>query len=329
MGTSEGEFLAWAGEERDRGVKVLVTGGAGFIGSHVARAYLEAGHQVAVVDSLAGTGRNRTPKGASFHRMDIRDPGLADVFGAERPEVVSHHAAQANLRRSLEDPISDAEINVLGTLRLLELAARHAVRQFIFASTAGALYGEPAALPVSEDDLIRPTSPYGFHKYLGEQYLEYYQRNHGLGTVVLRYANVYGPGQDPSTEAGVIAIFTRAFLAGQEPTVFGAGTQTRDFVYVGDVAEANVRVLGRSISAPLHISTGIETSVNELATRLQRLAGATVAPRHGPAVPGEVHRISLANARAQTVLGWRPRVALEEGLRLTVEWFKAEGSKLA
>ena len=310
-------------------MKILVTGGAGFIGSHVARAYLEAGHQVAVVDALVGGRRNQTPAGASFYALDIRDPGLADVFRAERPEIVSHHAAQANLRRSLEDPIADAEVNVLGTLRLLELAARHEVRQFVFASTAGALYGEPAALPVSEDDPIRPMSPYGFHKYLGEQYVEYYRRNRGLATVVLRYANVYGPGQDPSTEAGVIAIFTQAFLARRAPTVFGDGTQTRDYVYVGDVADANMRTLGRSIAAPIHIATETEVSVNDLAARLRSLTGAAVEPRHGPPVPGEVYRIFLANARAGTQLGWRPRIVLEEGLRLTVEWFKSERSRLA
>ena len=310
-------------------MRVLVTGGAGFIGSHVARAYLEAGHQVIIVDALIGGRRNRAPAGAIFHGVDIRDPGLADVFRAERPEIVSHHAAQANLRRSLDDPIADAEVNVLGTLRLLELAARHEARQFVFSSTAGALYGEPATLPVNEDDPILPISPYGFHKYLGEQYVEYYRRNRGLATVVLRYANVYGPEQDPSTEAGVIAIFTQAFLAGRAPTVFGDGTQTRDYVYVGDVAEANVRTLGRSTPAPVHIATGIEVSVNDLAARLRALTGAAVEPRHGPPVPGEVYRISLANARAERMLGWRPRIALEEGLRLTVEWFKAERSRWA
>ena len=305
-------------------MRILVTGGAGFIGSHVAEAYLRAGHHVAVVDALLGGGRDRTPRGAAFYRVDIRDPELGGVFAEERPDVVSHHAAQANLRRSLEDPVADAEINVLGTLRVLELCVRHRVKQLVFASTAGALYGEPRSIPVDEDHPILPTSPYGFHKYLGEQYIGYYRRVHGLETAVLRYGNVYGPRQDPSTEAGVIAIFTQAMLAGRRPVIFGDGTQVRDFVYVGDVADANLRVLGRSIADPLHLGTGVGTSVNELAARLRVLTGATVEPAHGAAIPGEVHRIVLSVARAAAVLGWRATVPLEEGLRRTVEWYKAQ-----
>ncbi|HKV43624.1 MAG TPA: NAD-dependent epimerase/dehydratase family protein [bacterium] len=307
-------------------MRILVTGGAGFIGSHVAEAYLRAGHHVAVVDALLGGGANRTPRGAGFYREDIRSPRLVEVFRAERPEVISHHAAQANLRRSLADPVFDAEVNVVGTLRLLDLAVQHGARQCIFASTGGALYGEPGSLPVDEEAPILPTSPYGLHKVLGEHYVDYYRRMHGLETVTFRYANVYGPRQDPSTEAGVIAIFAEAMLAGRRPVIFGDGTQTRDFVYVGDVADANLRALGRSIAAPMHIATGVETSVHDLATRLRALTGATVEPEHGPPIPGEVRRIFLANARAQTELGWRPSTPLEEGLRRTVEWFRVERS---
>ena len=305
-------------------MRILVTGGAGFIGSHVAEAYVNAGHHVAVVDALVDGGHDRTPQGAVLYRVDIRDPDLAGVFAKERPEIVSHHAAQANLRRSLEDPALDAEINVLGTLRVLELSAQHDVKQVIFASTAGALYGEPQSIPVAEDHPILPTSPYGFHKYLGEQYLGYYRRMRGLQTAVLRYGNVYGPRQDPSTEAGVVAIFTQAMLAGRRPVIFGDGTQVRDFVYVGDVADANVRVLGRSIAEPLQLGTEVGTSVNELAARLRDLTGAALEPVHGAAIPGEVHRIVLSAGRAEAVLGWRARVRLEEGLRRTVEWFKAQ-----
>jgi UDP-glucose 4-epimerase len=307
-------------------VRILVTGGAGFVGSHVAEAYLRAGHHVAVVDALVGGGGNRTPPGAVFYQEDIRRPALADVFRRERPEVVSHHAAQANLRRSLEEPVADAETNVLGTLRVVDLAVRFGATQVIFASTGGAVYGEPQALPVTEDHPILPTSPYGFHKYLGEQYLAYYRRVRGLGTTILRYANVYGPRQDPTTEAGVISIFASALLNRQTPVIFGDGTQTRDFVYVGDVAEANVRVLGRSMPEPINIATGVETTVNDLFARLRALTGAAVAPTHGPAVPGEVHRIRLGITRAETLLGWRPQVPLEEGLRRTVEWLKTERS---
>jgi UDP-glucose 4-epimerase len=307
-------------------MRILVTGGAGFIGSHVADAFLRAGHHVAVVDALLGGGGNRTPAGAAFYREDIRSPALAEVFRRERPEVVVHHAAQANLRRSLEDPVADAETNVLGTLRVLDLAVRGGARQVIFASTGGAVYGEPRALPVEEDHPILPTSPYGLHKYMGEQYLAYYARTRGIATAVLRYANVYGPRQDPTTEAGVISIFGSALLRNRPPTIFGDGTQTRDFVYVGDVADANLRALGRSLPQPVNIATGVETSVNDLFARMRALTGATVEPEHGPAVPGEVHRIYLAPGRAQALLDWRPRVGLEEGLRRTVEWLKAEGS---
>ncbi|OLD59098.1 MAG: UDP-glucose 4-epimerase [Armatimonadetes bacterium 13_1_40CM_3_65_7] len=303
-------------------MRILVTGGAGFIGSHIAAAYLAEGHQVAVVDALAGGGGNRTPRGATFYQEDIRRPALAEVFRKERPEVVSHHAAQANLRRSIEDPVADGETNVLGTLRVLDLAARFGVKQVIFSSTGGALYGEPRSLPVGEDDPVLPMAPYGFHKYLAEHYVGYFRRVHGLGAVVFRYANVYGPRQDPSTEAGVISIFAEAILGGRPPVIFGDGTQTRDFVYVGDVAEANVRALGRSIEPPIHIATGIETSVNDLYARLRALTRSTVDAVHGPPIPGEVHRICLGIGRAKDLLGWRPRTPLEEGLRRTVEWFK-------
>lgn len=304
-------------------MRILVTGGAGFIGSHIADVFLAAGHRVAVVDALVA-GENRTPRGAVLYQEDIRGPACADVFERERPEVVVHQAAQVNLRRSIEDPVNDAEINVLGTLRLLDLARRFGTRQFIFASTGGAVYGEPQVLPVGEDHPILPTSPYGFHKYLGEQYLAYYRRVYGLETVTLRYANVYGPRQTPSTESGVISIFGTALLRGESPVIFGDGTQTRDFVYVEDVADANLRALGDRGPEPVNIATGIETSVNDLFGRLRSMTGATVKPVHGPAIPGEVHRISLAIRRAETVLGWRPRVSLEEGLRRTVEWLKTE-----
>jgi len=304
-------------------MRILVTGGAGFIGSHVAEAYRDAGHHVAVVDALIGDRRNNTPAGVRFHRVDIRRPDLDAVFREERPEVVSHHAAEINVRRSLADPVADAETNVLGTLRVLELARRHEVGQVIFSSTGGALYGEPERLPVDEDDPIRPTSPYGFHKYLSEQYLGYYRRAWGLNATVLRYGNVYGPRQDPQTEAGVVAIFIEAFLRGQRPTVFGDGTQVRDFVYVGDVADANLRVLGQSLAVPVHIASGAGTSVVEVTERLHALTGARVDWTYGPPVPGEVHRIVLGIARAERLLGWRPRVAMEEGLRRTVEWFEA------
>lgn len=300
-------------------MKILVTGGAGFIGSHIADAYRAAGHEVAVVDIV--TGVDRTPGGVRCHRVDIADESLAAVFEQERPEVVSHHAAQANVRRSLADPVTDARTNVLGTLRVLHLAVRHHVRQVIFSSTAGALYGEPRTLPVREDDPVLPTSPYGLHKYLGEHYMAYFRRMHGLNTTVLRYGNVYGPRQDPSTEAGVVAIFAQTMLGRRRPVIFGDGTQVRDFVYVGDVADANLRVLGREITQPMHVGSGKGTSVNDIADRLRGLTGAAEPPTHGPAVAGEVYRIYLDVSRIREILGWQARISLEEGLRRTVEWF--------
>ena len=300
-------------------MKILVTGGAGFIGSHVVETYRGAGHDVAVVDVV--TGKDQTPQGIRRHAVDVASDALGAVFEQERPDVVSHHAAQANVRRSLADPVTDAATNVLGTLRVLDLSARYAVRQVIFSSTAGALYGEPARVPVREDDPVLPTSPYGLHKYLGEEYMAYYRRMHGLNTTVLRYGNVYGPRQDPSTEAGVVAIFIEAMVGGRRPVIFGDGTQVRDFVYVGDVADANLRVLGQTLPEPLHVGSGVGTSVNDIAGQLRALTGAAAAPEHGPAIPGEVHRIYLDVSRIRDVLGWRPRVPLEEGLRRTVEWF--------
>ncbi|HLW47556.1 MAG TPA: NAD-dependent epimerase/dehydratase family protein [bacterium] len=300
-------------------MKILVTGGAGFVGSHVADAYRAAGHEVAVVDIVSGA--DRTPPGVRCHRVDIADESLGAVFEQERPDAVSHHAAQANVRRSLVDPVSDARTNVLGTLRVLDLAVRHGVRQVIFSSTAGALYGEPESVPVREDAPVLPTSPYGLHKYLGEHYMGYFRRMHGLNTTVLRYGNVYGPRQDPSTEAGVVAIFTEAMLARRRPVIFGDGTQVRDFVYVGDVADANLKVLGREIREPMHVGSGEGTSVNEIAAQLRALTGAADEPAHGPAIPGEVYRIFLDVSRIRSVLGWQARVSLEEGLRRTVEWF--------
>ncbi len=302
-------------------MRILVTGGAGFIGSHVVDAYRAAGHHVAVADVRAA--ETVAPEVAAAYPIDIRRPDLEDAFRAERPDVVSHHAAQANVRRSLADPLADAETNVLGTLRVLELSVRHGVRQVIFSSTAGALYGEPETLPVREDAPILPTSPYGLHKYLGEQYMTYFRRIHGLNTTILRYGNVYGPRQDPSTEAGVVAIFTRALLAGRRPVIFGDGTQVRDFVYVGDVAELNLRVLGRDLALPLHVGAGAGTSVNEVADRLGAIVHAGVAPEHRPPIPGEVYKIYLDVTRVRTALGWQASVSLEEGLRRTVEWFTA------
>ncbi|MDQ7828879.1 MAG: NAD-dependent epimerase/dehydratase family protein [Armatimonadota bacterium] len=307
-------------------MKVLVTGGAGFIGSHVVAAYRAAGHDVAVVDTLVTGRAEHLPDGVRLYRVDITDPGLDEVFARERPEVVNHHAARASVTASVRDPAADARVNVLGTINVLEQARRAGVRRFLFASTGGALYGEPEAIPVGLDHPVRPLSPYGAAKAAAETYVALYERLFGLPAVILRYANVYGPHQDPHGEAGVVAIFAEAMLAGRAPTIHGDGTQTRDFVYVEDVARLNVLVTERALAGVFHVATGVEVRVNEIHERLAALTGYAGAPQHGPPRPGEVYRIALDPSETVRRLGWRAAVSLEEGLRRTVEWFRARAA---
>ena len=301
-------------------MKILVTGGAGFIGSHVVDAYLAAGHEVAVVDNLASGSRVNLNPAARFHQADVRDPAaLAAVFEAERPELVNHHAAQASVRLSMEDPPADAQVNVIGSLNVLEACRRFGVRKLIYAGTGGAAVGEPKYLPVDEAHPVEPLSPYGANKHAVEHYCALYRANWGLDTTILRYANIYGPRQDPLGEAGVIAVFAGRMLAGEEPIVNGSGEQERDYVYVGDVARANVLALDRGGGRMYHIGTGVGASVNELFDRLARLIGYQRPRRNGPGLPGEVFKIRLSADRAREELGWEPEVALDEGLRRTVE----------
>jgi len=305
-------------------MKVLLTGGAGFIGSHVADAYLEAGDDVAVVDNLTTGRRAHLPPGARFYEMDIRDPELREVFARERPEVVNHHAAQASVTASVADPGHDADVNVLGTLNLLALCQEFGVRRFVFASTGGAIYGDPEVIPAEEAHPTRPLSPYGISKMAGEHYVRFYG-SLGMTWAILRYANVYGPRQDPHGEAGVVAIFASAMLAGTPPTVFGDGTQTRDFVYVEDVARANLLATRAEHSETANIATGVETTVNDVVRALAEVTGFRDPPVYAPPRAGEVYRIALDPARARRWLGWAPAVALDDGLRRTVAWFRAHG----
>jgi UDP-glucose 4-epimerase len=305
-------------------MKILVTGGAGFIGSQVADRYIAMGHRVIVIDNLVtGKKENLNPR-AQFYQMDIRDAGVEEVFARERPEVVNHHAAQIDVRKSVMDPLFDAGTNVLGMLNLLEKAVKHGVCRFIFASSGGAIYGDQpeGGKPASEDDPLRPISPYGVAKATGELYLHYYQVVHGLDCVALRYGNVYGPRQDPFGEAGVVAIFTEKLLAAEQPLINGDGLQTRDYVYVGDVVEANVQALNRKVTGSFNIGTGVEKNVNELFWSLVKITGKSVKEVHGPAKPGEQRRSVLNCSQAHASLGWEPRVTFEEGLRKTVEYFK-------
>jgi len=307
-------------------MKILVTGGAGFIGSHVVDAYLAAGHEVVVVDNLCtGKRENLNPK-ARFHELDILDPKTAELIRAEHPDVLNHHAAQMDVRRSVADPLFDARTNILGTISLLE-AARHAgARKVLFVSSGGAAYGEQETFPAPETHPTWPVSPYGVSKRSGELYCHFYQAEYGMPFVAFRYANVYGPRQDPHGEAGVVAIFSGRMLRGEPVTVNGDGEQTRDYVYVGDVARMSLLALERDATGPVNIGTGRETNVNELAAMMLEVSGSRSEVRHGPAKGGEQRRSVIDIRRAAEVFGWRPEVSLRDGLARTVEFFRARAT---
>lgn len=312
--------------------KVLVTGGAGFIGSHVVDAYIAAGHDVIVVDNLETGVADSVNTRARFYSMDILDPSLEDLFDDERPSVVNHHAAQASVVRSVADPLQDARTNILGSLHLLKLVRKCGIRHFIFASSGGAIYGEQQYYPADEDHPTHPVNAYGIAKLTVERYLEYYRLAHGIQYISLRYANVYGPRQDPNGEAGVVAIFIGSLLQGRRPIIYGDGEQTRDFVYVGDVAQSNVLALDLLLgggnaslaeSRVLNISTGRETSVLKVLDLIVSCLGTSTVCQFEPPRDGEVRRSALDFRRAREVLNWRPTFRLEEGLRATVKWFLA------
>jgi len=304
-------------------MKTLVTGGAGFIGSHVVDALIEKGHEVAVVDDLSiGKRENLNPR-AKFYHLDIRDAQrLEEVFAAERPEIVSHQAARANVRESMEKPVLYAEVNVIGTINLLELSRKYGAGKFIYASTGGAVYGEPEYLPADEDHPINPLDPYGASKHFVEHYLHLYGLNYDLHYTILRYPNVYGPRQDPHGEAGVVAIFARQMLEGGEPVINGSGEQERDFVYVGDIAEANIQAIERGDGQIYNIGWGVGTSINEVFAKLKEITGHEKEAVHGPPKLGEVFKVYLDASKAKHELGWAPRVGLDEGMRMTVEYFR-------
>lgn len=303
-------------------MRILVTGGAGFIGSHIVDAFVNAGHQVAVVDNL-NTGKlaNLNPA-ASFFQVDIRDAaGLARVFEQVRPEVISHQAALADVRGSLREPDLYAEVNIIGSIRLLDAARQHGVRKILYASTGGAVYGEPEYVPVREDHAINPLDPYGASKHTVEHYLFLYRHNYGLDYASLRYPNVYGPRQDPYGEAGVVAIFTGKMLAGQPCTINGDGTQQRDFVFVGDVARANLLAASNG-SGIYNIGSGVGTDVNAVFAGLKQASGYAQDALYGPAKLGEVYKIYLDASKARAELGWEATVSVADGLRRTVEYFQ-------
>src|SRR6184192_1942981 len=307
-------------------MKILVTGGAGFIGSHVVDACVAAGHDVIVVDVCSSDlVENLNPR-ARFHQLDIGDPRTAELVRDEKPEVLNHHAAQMDVRRSVADPLFDARVNILGTINLLEAARKANVRRVLFVSSGGAVYGEQEAFPAPESHPTNPVSPYGVSKRAGELYAFFFQAEYQIPFVALRYANVYGPRQDPHGEAGVVAIFSQRMLRGEPVTVNGDGRQTRDYVYVGDVARANLLALETTATGPFNIGTGIETDVNTLARLLLEATGGRSEVRHGPTKAGEQRRSVIDSRRAAEVLGWRPEVSLADGLRRTVEWFRARAA---
>jgi len=306
------------------GETILVTGGAGFIGSHIVNTYVAAGHRVVVVDNLRTGKRENIHPEARFYHADICDQGaLGRIFADERPDTVCHHAALADVRASLADPVAYTQVNVVGTLNLLQAArAQGGVKRFVFASTGGAVYGEPATLPASEECPPRPLDPYGASKLSCEHFIDTYRHNHGLDFTILRYSNVYGPRQDPTGEAGVVAIFTAGMLANREVMIHGDGCQQRDFVYVEDVARANLLALNTRGSSVLNVGTGVATDINTIFHWLGQLTGYALPERHGPPKPGEVRAIYLDCSRARQELGWVPQTALTEGLARTVAFFR-------
>jgi len=305
-------------------VRILVTGGAGFIGSNVADRFVALGHEVAVFDNLSTGFREFVPPRARFFEGDLADAGEVERCVAEfRPEIVDHHAAQIDVRKSVSDPVFDARVNVLGSIGLLQACSRHGVRKVIYASTGGALYGEGRQLPATEDHPINPEAPYGASKHTVEHYLYLWKLLHGLDYTVLRYPNVYGPRQNPHGEAGVNAIFIGLMLAGKRPRIFGDGEAVRDYLYVDDVVEGNVLALTAGSGEMVNLGTGVGTSVNDIVRELQAILGFREGAIHEPPRPGEIQRIYLDAARAGRVLGWKPRVSFAEGLRRTVEWSRA------
>jgi UDP-glucose 4-epimerase len=305
-------------------VRILVTGGAGFIGSNVADRFVALGHEVAVLDDLSSGFREFVPPQARFYQADVSDAAaLERCFAEFRPELVDHHAAQIDVRRSVSDPVHDATINILGGLRLLEACTRHGVRKLVYASTGGALYGEGRALPATEEHPVNPEAPYGVSKHTLEHYLYLWKLLHGLDYTVLRYPNVYGPRQNPHGEAGVNAIFIGLMLEGKRPRIFGTGEQVRDYLFVSDVVEANVLALERGGGEMVNLGTGVGTSVLDIVRGLNAILGTAIEPLFEAARPGEIQRIYLDATRAGKVLGWTPRTGFADGLAQTVAWSRA------
>lgn len=305
-------------------MRVLVTGGAGFIGSHVVDAMLQAGHEVTVVDDLSHGHRKNLPLDIPLFVVDIRTAALDTVFAEVQPEVVCHHAAQVSVSRSVVAPVEDAAQNVVGTVNVLDRAVKHGVRKVLYISSA-AVYGNPQYQPCDEEHPVAPLSPYGLSKRIGEDYVKLFHTLHHLQYTIFRYANVYGPRQDTEGEAGVIALFTRRMLDGEATVIHGDGEQTRDFIYVGDIAKANVMALTGADNAVLNLGTGTACSISQLWHLLKHLTKYQGAEQYGPERKGDIRDMVFSTAKARDVLGWQPQVSLAQGLHHTVEAFADAG----
>ena len=310
-------------------MRILVSGGAGFIGSHTVDALAaRGGHEIAIIDVLSAGKRDQVNQRARFYQTDLRDAAaVRGVIERERPEVLVHLAAQMDVRRSVADPAFDAQVNLVGFLNLMEAGREHGLRRVVFSSTGGAIYGEQDCFPCDEEHPQRPVSPYGIAKLATEKYLFFYRAQYGIDYVALRYANVYGPRQDPHGEAGVVAIFCGRILEGRPVTIYGDGGQTRDYVYVADVVRANVAALESTVSGAFNVGTGIETSVNQLYDALARNAGTSRAAEFGPPRAGEQRRAVILPERAARELGWRPQVELSDGLAQTLRFFRDRAAR--
>lgn len=305
-------------------MRILVTGGAGFIGSHLVDGFLREGHEVQVLDDLSSGQRSNLPASVPLHVMDIRDAKVKDLFEQYRPEVLCHHAAQLDVRKSVADPMFDAEVNIVATLRLLEYCRSTNTKRVLFASTGGAIYGEQDVFPAPDTHLERPVSPYGVAKLSVERYLHFYRVQYGFEPACMRYANVYGPRQNAHGEAGVVAIFANILLSGKTPTIYGSGEQTRDFVYVEDVVNANLAALKHNLVGSYNVGTGIETNVNQLYTIMTQALGTPVKASYAEGRPGEQQRSVLDAGKLNKATGWRPQTQIAEGLKKTCDFFKAQ-----
>jgi UDP-glucose 4-epimerase len=304
-------------------LKILITGGAGFIGSNVADGLLKKNQQVVIIDDLSNGKEENIPPKAKFYEIDIRDKEIQKVFKEEKPDIVIHNAAQLSVRVSVEDPMMDADINIMGSLNVISNCHIYKVKKIIFASSGGTVYGEQEYYPAGEDHPTRPISPYGVAKLAIEKYLYCFNNSHGLSYVSLRYGNIYGPRQDPYGEAGVVAIFSKKILEGKNPTINGDGLQTRDYVYVSDVVDVNIRAIESDFTGVVNVGTGRETDVISLFNILKEASGKkNIKEIYGPPKEGEQRRSQLSFVLAEKDLGWKPKVSIEEGLKLTYDWFK-------